>query len=125
MRNHSASAHDVIAKLLSIWQQAFNDHRPAEIAALFTDDAQFQGISPRLRIGPEEITEYYANVADGARATVKMLHGNALNEGIVAGFADVTFTALTGECFPIRLSVVAQHSAEGAWLIRQYHAAPR
>ncbi|MFF9914852.1 YybH family protein [Streptomyces sp. NPDC013457] len=125
MRNNSAPACGVIAEVLGDWQQAFDDHRPAEIAALFTPDAQFQGISPRLRIGRAEIAGYYEDVADGARATVEVLHGMVLDDGLAAGFADVTFSALSGELFPVRLSVVAQRTAAGTWLIRQYHAAPR
>ncbi|WP_433356978.1 YybH family protein [Microtetraspora malaysiensis] len=118
------TAYGVIAELLDRWRRAFDNRRPAGLVSLFTEDALFQGISPRLLVGPAEIFGYYDDVAEGTRATVEVLRANPPSDGIVGGFADVTFTARTGETFPIRLSVVAQRF-EGTWLIRQYHAAAR
>ncbi|GLW11289.1 hypothetical protein Misp01_64170 [Microtetraspora sp. NBRC 13810] len=120
----AGSAHDVVAELLDRWRRAFEEHRAADLAALFTEDALFQGIGPRLRVGPAEVFGYYDAVPEGTRVTVEILRAHRLHEGIVGGFADVTFTAPTGETTPIRLSVVARRSG-GGWLIRQYHAAAR
>ncbi|MFI6922170.1 nuclear transport factor 2 family protein [Nonomuraea spiralis] len=119
-----ADAYGVIAELLGRWQSAFDDHRTADLVSLFTEDALFQGISPRLRAGPAEIFGYYDNVAEGARAIVEVLRANPLCDGVVSGFADVTFTARTGDIFPIRLSVVARRF-EHTWRICHYHAAAR
>jgi len=63
-------AADVLARLLHDWQQAFNGHDPDEIAVLFSQDALFQGISPQLRRGPQEISDYYARVTHGTTAQV-------------------------------------------------------
>jgi hypothetical protein len=118
------TAYGVIAELLGRWQRAFDNHRTADLVSLFTEDALFQGISPRLLAGPAEIFGYYDNVAEGTTAIVEVLRANPLCDGIVDGFADVTFTARTGETFPIRLSVVAQRF-EDTWRICHYHAAAR
>ncbi|GAA4967785.1 hypothetical protein HD597_003732 [Nonomuraea thailandensis] len=118
------AAYGVIAELLGRWQRAFDDHRTGDLVSLFTEDALFQGISPRLLAGPAEIFGYYDNVAEGATAIVEVLRANPLCDAIVCGFADVTFTARTGETFPIRLSVVAQRF-EDTWRICHYHAAAR
>ncbi|WP_326822010.1 nuclear transport factor 2 family protein [Streptosporangium sp. NBC_01756] len=115
---------DVVAELLGAWRRAFDGHRVADIVSLFSEDALFQGIGPDLRTGPEEIAEYYAVVPEGTRAEVEVLGGIRLGEGTVGGFADVTFTARTGETHPVRLSIVAERARDG-WLIRQYHAATR
>ncbi|MFI0421093.1 hypothetical protein [Spongiactinospora sp. 9N601] len=104
-------AYDAIADLMEHWQNAFNARRTS-----------FQGISPRLLVGPAEISEYYDNVAEGTEAHLEVLRTTPLHDEIAAGFADVTFTAPTGDTIPVRLSVVAQR-VEGTWLIRQYHAA--
>ncbi|MFF6984031.1 SgcJ/EcaC family oxidoreductase [Streptomyces sp. NPDC008343] len=122
-RNDPDPAYDVLVDLLSTWQQAFDDNRSEDIAALFTEDALFQGYSPKLRIGPAEITDYYNDVAAGAKAEVRVLQGNQVGANAVAGFADVTFTSPTGITTAARLSVTAQFIT-GAWRIRQYHAAP-
>ncbi|MCP2169094.1 SDR family NAD(P)-dependent oxidoreductase [Goodfellowiella coeruleoviolacea] len=117
-------AHGVLIGLLGAWQSAFDEQRWHDLAALFTEDALFQGIDPALRVGPTETVGYYAAVTDQPRAAMEVLRANRLAEGLVGGFADVTFTPATGEPRSIRLSVVAQR-IEGTWRIRQYHAAPR
>ncbi|MGI5207411.1 SDR family NAD(P)-dependent oxidoreductase [Spirillospora sp. CA-108201] len=112
----------VLAGLLDAWQRAFDRHRPAEVASLFSPDALFQGIGPSLRRGTAEIAAYYGDVPEGTTAGVDVLGEVRLSERLVSGFAEVTFTAPTGEVRRVRLSVVAENR-EDAWLIRQYHAA--
>jgi NAD(P)-dependent dehydrogenase (short-subunit alcohol dehydrogenase family) len=114
----------VVAELLGAWQRAFNERRWEDIVSLFAEDALFQGISPRLLVGAREISAYYEDVPGGIRASVATLRGSRLGEGTVGGFADVTFTAAAEQPSPIRLSIVARR-VEGAWRIRQYHAATR
>ena len=58
----------------------------------------------------------------GTTAKVEVLDSKLLSENIAVGFADVTFTAPTGQTTPLRLSITAEQIA-GTWLIRQYHAA--
>ena len=119
-----AEGDGVVADLMGAWQRAFDGRRWADVVSLFAEDAVFQGIAPRLLVGPAEISAYYHDVPDGSRATVDVLRATALGEGIVAGFADVTFTGPAPEPHPIRLSIIAQR-VEDRWLIRQYHAAAR
>ncbi|ACZ89926.1 SgcJ/EcaC family oxidoreductase [Streptosporangium roseum] len=119
-----AGAADVLDRLLHDWQQAFNGHNPNEIAALFSQDALFQGISPQLRCGPQEIFDYYARVTRGTTAQVEVVSAVRLSQTIVHGFAEVTFIAPTGDLHLVRLSIVAKQ-AESAWLIHNYHAATR
>ncbi|RBQ21061.1 hypothetical protein DP939_08395 [Spongiactinospora rosea] len=115
-------AYDAIAGLMERWRSAFNARRTSDLAALFTEDALFQGISPRLLFGRAEISEYYNNVAEGTKAHLEVLRTKPLHDGIAAGFANVTFTAPTGNTVSVRLSIVAQRVGD-IWLIRQYHAA--
>ncbi|WP_146173909.1 SDR family NAD(P)-dependent oxidoreductase [Saccharothrix carnea] len=117
-----AGADSIVADLVGAWQTAFDDRRWSDIVSLFAEDAVFQGLTPSLLVGPAEISAYYHAVPNGFRATAKVLHATALGDGIVAGFADATFTTPTSEPRPIRLSIIAQRIAD-RWLIRQYHAA--
>ncbi|WTX00171.1 nuclear transport factor 2 family protein [Streptomycetaceae bacterium NBC_01309] len=112
----------VLTALLDDWQQAFNSHRPADVAALFSEDALFQGISPQLGREPQEIIEYYSNVPPDATARAEVIAAVPLGDGIVHGFADVAFTAPGRDVHRVRLSIVAEQVAQ-KWLIRQYHAA--
>ncbi|MEV4001334.1 SDR family NAD(P)-dependent oxidoreductase [Actinomadura sp. NPDC049753] len=116
------AATGVLAGLLDAWRGAFDRRRPDELSSLFSPDALFQGTTPSLRRGREEIVGYYADVPEGTTARVDVLGETRLSERLVSGFAEVTFTAPTGEERPVRLSIVAEHRGD-AWLIRQYHAA--
>ena len=117
----TGSAGEVLGELLTRWQSAFDNHHMPKLVSLFAEDAMFQGIGQRLVVGPAEIIEYYDRVTEGTRASVQILRADQLGEGIVGGFADMTFTAPAGETTRVRLSVVA-HRFHDTWLIRQYHA---
>ncbi|MEO3887449.1 nuclear transport factor 2 family protein [Nonomuraea sp. B5E05] len=96
----TSPAHDVVRETLDRWRRAFDGRSVAEMVSLFVEDALFQGISPRLRAGRAEIAEYYGDAGEGTRATVQVLEAQRLGDGLVGGFADVTFTARAGETFP-------------------------
>jgi ketosteroid isomerase-like protein len=110
-----------LAVLLGNWKDAFNGRRVREIVGLFAEDALFQGLSPRLLVGRDEITTYYENVPAGMKATVEVLHSRTVDAEAVSGFATVVFTDAAGVALPVRLSVVAQHLDDDGWRIRQYH----
>ncbi|MQY27765.1 SDR family NAD(P)-dependent oxidoreductase [Nocardia aurantia] len=116
-------AHATIAETFAAWQAAFDDHRTADIASLYTPDALFQGMDARLRTGPVEIREYYDAVTAGTTVAVTVLNATPVAPGIVSGFADATFTHRDGEVRPLRLSVVLRRDST-TWRIAHYHAAP-
>ncbi len=120
--HRTSGSQDVVAGLLGAWRTAFDQRRWDDLVALFAEDALFQGIDPGLLVGPEQISAYYGAIPEGVRPTVDVLGARRLSECVVAGFADVTFTAPTEAPGPIRLSIVAQR-VDGTWRIRQYHAA--
>jgi len=51
--------HDVLAR----WKTAFDGHRPADMAELFTPDALFQGFGPEVVGGRDGFRAYYEAVA--------------------------------------------------------------
>ncbi|MEV4065488.1 nuclear transport factor 2 family protein [Nonomuraea dietziae] len=119
-----ADAAGVLSELLGRWQRAFDQHHASEIASLFSPDALFQGVSPHLGHGPEDVFAYYDAVTPGATAHAEVLSAAWLGQAIVHGFADVTFTMPGGDIRLVRLSVVAGGGEDG-WLIHHYHAATR
>ncbi|MFC4111694.1 YybH family protein [Nonomuraea zeae] len=118
----SIDATGVLVELMDGWQRAFSGHRLTELVSMFSPDALFQGVDPRLRVGHAEIREYYTGVVPGTTAVAEVLRATRPGPAIVGGFADVTFTAPTGGIRRVRLSVVAGRTPGGGWLIEQYHA---
>ncbi|MFB4318231.1 SDR family NAD(P)-dependent oxidoreductase [Actinomadura sp. 21ATH] len=115
------SAHDVVTELLAAWTKAFNEHRAADLAAMFTANALFQGLGPAPLAGPDEIRGYYERVPEGTTADARVLRAERSPGGSVAAFADVTFGGPTGISH-VRLSLNL-HLQDETWRIRHYHAA--
>ncbi|MFD0899585.1 SDR family NAD(P)-dependent oxidoreductase [Actinomadura sediminis] len=115
------SAHDIVTGLLTAWTEAFNERRAADLAAMFTADALFQGIGPGPLAGPGEIRGYYERVPEGTTADARVLRAARSPGGAVAAFADVAFSAPTGGT-RVRLSLDLQLE-DDTWRIRHYHAA--
>jgi hypothetical protein len=59
-----ATAEVIVADVLDRWKAAIEEHRPEVVAALFTDDAIFQGLRP-YGIGRRGIADYQVSTAPG------------------------------------------------------------
>ncbi|WNF28398.1 nuclear transport factor 2 family protein [Streptomyces sp. C11-1] len=115
----NATATQVLGDLLQEWQSRFNEPDPERAAALFTEDALFQGLFPEPVTGPESIAGYYRQVPPGTRAIARVLHAYRGGDDWIGGLAQVVFHQHDGD-IPVRLSLVAVRGDEG-WRIRQYH----
>ncbi|MEU8819758.1 SgcJ/EcaC family oxidoreductase [Actinoplanes sp. NPDC048796] len=111
--------------LLDAWRDAVDRHLPDRVAALFTDDAVFQGLHP-YSVGPAGVREYYAGQPMGMAVTYDVLQDRMLADDVVLGFAAVEFTFAPGSRppLPLTLTVVARRSGE-TWRIAHYHVSPR
>ncbi|MHA7220954.1 YybH family protein [Arthrobacter sp. RHLT1-20] len=110
----------VLAETLAPWKLAFDNHQPEDIVELFSPDALFQGITPALLRGREQIFGYYDALAPGITTSFQVVQTRELAENIISGFAAVTFTYPDGRTVPVQLSLVLSRE-ENTWLIAQYH----
>jgi uncharacterized protein (TIGR02246 family) len=105
--------------LLDQWAGGIAEHRPAEVAALFTENALFQGFDPGPGFGRDYITGYYAKQPLGLTADYELLAARELAPGVVAAYARVLFTRPDGDV-PVHLTVIAQRGGSG-WAFSHYH----
>ncbi|MDM0071438.1 nuclear transport factor 2 family protein [Variovorax sp. J31P207] len=118
-----STARNIVGSLFDLWATAFNDEDPAAVAQLFSADALFQGLGPKVYIGPTEIQGYYERVPKGVRVKVddRDLHARSVLSKGVAGFVRVLFIEASGGERTVSVSITAQQ--EGIrWMIKQYHA---
>lgn len=115
-----STTESTLTALLQEWQTRFNTPDPAGAAALFTEDALFQGLFPEPVTGPENILGYYRRVPEGTHADVRVLHAYRGGDDWIGGLAQVVFRQHDGD-IPVRLSVIAVRTTAAAWLIRHYH----
>ncbi|TDK25643.1 SgcJ/EcaC family oxidoreductase [Arthrobacter crusticola] len=110
----------IVNAVFAAWANGIRDHRPEEVASLFTEDAIFQGLDRSHGIGRPVVTAYYEKQPAGLRADYRILEHRRLSVDVLVAYADVDFSFLDGRVIPVHLTVVLQR-AGGSWLISHYH----
>ncbi|MEV4349532.1 SgcJ/EcaC family oxidoreductase [Actinoplanes sp. NPDC049596] len=109
--------------LLDAWQKSIASHDATGVAALFTEDAVFQGLHP-YTIGRPGVETYYAGQPAGMTVDYRLLQVRRLGDDAVLGWAEADFTVGPEVRALVNLTVVAVRTAEG-WRIGHYHVSPR
>ena len=122
MATDMATAEVIVADVLDRWKAAIEEHRPDEVAALFTDDAIFQGLRP-YSVGRQGITDYYAGQPLGLVPTYRILETRQPTDGVVLGYVDVDFAFTDRPTVRVLLSVLLTRSGDD-WLIAHYQVSP-
>jgi hypothetical protein len=91
-------------EVLGRWQKAIAEHRPEEVAALFTEDAVFQGLHP-FSIGRPGVAAYY-----DAQPLAMTVSYRVIREweqgGVTLGWIEAEFGFTDREPLPVNLTVV-------------------
>ena len=115
----SVAAEDLLRTMLDAWAAGIAERRSADVAALFTEDALFQGFDPEPGYGREYITGYYAKQPVGLTADYELLSAREVSGDAIAGYARVLFARPDG-AVTVYLSVIAERGEMG-WLLSHYH----
>jgi uncharacterized protein (TIGR02246 family) len=119
MTSQTVTAEQVLRTVLDQWASGIAAHRPTEVAALFTEDALFQGFDPAPGFGRDYIAEYYAKQPVGLTADYELLSTREVAPGVVAAYARVLFTRPDGPV-AVYLTVIAQRGLDD-WRLSHYH----
>ncbi|WP_328529929.1 SgcJ/EcaC family oxidoreductase [Nocardioides sp. NBC_00368] len=119
MTNETISVEQELRTVLDQWATAIAEHRPADVAALFTENALFQGFDPTPGFGRDYINAYYAKQPIGLRAEYELLSTREIAPDVVAGYARVLFVRPDGNV-TVHLTVIAQRGRSG-WALSHYH----
>jgi uncharacterized protein (TIGR02246 family) len=109
----------ILIGVLDQWQSAVDAHEPERIAAIFTQDAIFQGLHP-YSVGRQGIAEYYDSQPIGLKAAYKILETRRPAEDIVLGYLSVDFSFTDRPALTVYLSVLLQEESTGGWFISHY-----
>jgi uncharacterized protein (TIGR02246 family) len=118
----AAQPREVVADVLDRWKAAIEAHQPQQVAALFTEDAIFQGLRP-YGVGRQAIADYYDAQPHGLAPTYRILETREPAEGVVLGYAGVDFAFTDRSTIPVLLGVLLTRAGDG-WLIAHYQASP-
>lgn len=110
-----AETESVLRGVLDRWQAAVDAHEPERVAAVFTQDAIFQGTHP-YSVGPQGVAVYYASQPVGMKAHYRVLEVRRPADDLVLGYLDVEFTFVDKQPLPVHLGVLLKRDA-GTWHI--------
>ncbi|MFD3405403.1 SgcJ/EcaC family oxidoreductase [Kribbella sp. NPDC058693] len=109
---------DILYDVLDQWKSAIDDHDPQRAAALFTNDAIFQGLHP-YGVGRDAVAEYYESQPIGLSPQYKLLETRQLADDTLLGYLAVDFSFTDRPAISVNLLVILRQAADG-WLISHY-----
>ncbi|MFF7986434.1 YybH family protein [Streptomyces sp. NPDC007901] len=108
----------ILSGVLDQWKAGVDAHRPDRVAALFTEDAVFQGLHP-YSVGRQGVADYYASQPLGMKAEYRVLETRRLADGVVLGYLAVEFSFTDRPPVDVKLSVLVTRVAQ-EWYIGHY-----
>ncbi|MGW2829947.1 YybH family protein [Streptomyces sp. NPDC001286] len=108
----------VLRGVLDRWKAAVDEHRPERVAAVFTDDAIFQGLHP-YSVGRQGVAEYYDSQPLGMTAAYRVLETRRPADGLVLGYLAVEFSFTDRPALDVKLSVLVTREGD-EWYIAHY-----
>ncbi|EPD67083.1 MULTISPECIES: YybH family protein [Streptomyces] len=114
----TADDEKVLAGVLDRWKAAVDAHQPERAAAVFTEDAIFQGLHP-YSVGRPGVAAYYASQPLGMTAAYRIVETRRPADNLVLGYLDVEFSFTDRPALDVKLSVLATEVGDD-WRISHY-----
>jgi uncharacterized protein (TIGR02246 family) len=105
-------------EVLGRWQKAIAEHRPEEVAALFTEDAVFQGLHP-YSVGRQGVADYYDSQPLDMKPAYRILETRRHADDLVLGYLAVEFSFTDRPPLDVKLSVLVVRTGDD-WSIGHY-----
>jgi hypothetical protein len=114
----SETEQELLRPVLNEWKAAVDAHKPQQVAAVFTDDAIFQGLHP-YAVGPKGVADYYAVQPLGMTADYTVLETRRLDNDLVLGYLSVGFSFTDRPTLTVYLCVIIRRHRD-MWNIVHY-----
>ncbi|MFI0512185.1 YybH family protein [Streptomyces sp. WSLK1-5] len=108
----------ILRGVLDRWKDGVDAHQPERVAALFTEDAVFQGLHP-YSVGRRGVAAYYDSQPPGLKAEYRVLETRRPADGLVLGYLDVEFTFTDRPALAVKLAVLVTRAGDN-WSIAHY-----
>ena len=112
----------VVAGVMDEWQAGIDTHDPGRVAAVFTEDAVFQGLRP-YGVGRHTVADYYASQPAGMTVAYRVLESRRPAADVVLGYLAATFSYPDRPAGHLAIGVVLTRVDE-RWQVAQYQASP-
>jgi uncharacterized protein (TIGR02246 family) len=118
MTTAAAEDRTALRAVLDSWKAAVDAHEPEAVAAVFTEQAIFQGLHP-YSVGRRGVAEYYASQPLGMAAEYTIQEARRLAPDLVLGYLTVDFSFTDRPTLTVYISVITRRVAD-TWLIDHY-----
>ena len=113
-------ASQIILSVMDEWQAGIDAHDPGRVAAVFAEDAVFQGLRP-YGVGRGAVADYYDSQPTGMTVTYRVLESRRPADGVVLGYLAATFTYPDRPALRLTIGVALTQDGE-RWQVAQYQA---
>ncbi|MFJ9371035.1 YybH family protein [Nocardia sp. NPDC101769] len=110
---------DILRTLLDEWKAGIDAHDPGRAAAVFTEDAIFQGLHPHST-DRQGVYDYYNSQPVGLTVKYHFHETRRLSDNIALAYLRTDFTRPDGVALPLNLGLLATRNTDGQWLITFY-----
>jgi uncharacterized protein (TIGR02246 family) len=131
MRRVPAQIAAALEEVLKRWNLAARPYSPADLAAVYTDDALFFGGLPHHSVGRAQIEHYFRQYGDTLpwlRLEIRDEHVRQVSEGclLFQGFAYFDFGLPDGRTThnTLRATLGLKQASDGEWRIFLHHFSP-
>ena len=113
---------EVLRGVLDGWKAGVDALQPQRVAAVFTEDAIFQGLRP-YSVGRDGVANYYDSQPLGMTATYRILETRRPTEDLVLGYVRADFTFPDRGTVSLNLGALIMRT-DTDWRILHYQASP-
>jgi uncharacterized protein (TIGR02246 family) len=113
-------AAQIIVDVMDEWKAGIDAHDPARVAAVFAQDAVFQGLRP-YGVGPDAVAKYYDSQPAGMTVTYRILESRSPADDVVLGYLSATFAYRDRDSVELAIGVVLIRGSD-RWQVAQYQA---
>jgi uncharacterized protein (TIGR02246 family) len=110
---------EVLRGVLEQWKAGIDSHDPRAVAAVFTEDAIFQGLRP-YSVGRGGVAEYYDSQPLGMTVTYRVLETRRPTEELVLGYVRADFAFPDRPTVSVNIGVTV--TDDNDWKILHYQA---
>jgi uncharacterized protein (TIGR02246 family) len=114
---------EIVNGVLEQWKAGIDAHQPQTVAAIFTEDAIFQGLRP-YSVGRDGVAEYYDSQPLGMTVSYQILETRRPSAESVVGYVRADFAFPDRATVSLNLGIVVTHR-EAGWRILHYQASPQ
>lgn len=110
----------IVSSVMDEWTAGIDAHDPARVAAMFAEDAVFQGLRP-YGVGRGAVTDYYDSQPRGMTVAYRILESRKPADDVVLGYLSATFSFVDSSALELNVGVTLVRTVD-RWEIVQYQA---